>query len=130
MAFRRPVFLGPSISLMVSAVLGPQLLALIPISLAVIGIWAAVPVFWSVPGRHLTGVAVAAGMAMINIRRQPGRLRWAVHRRLAARVERQLYNGVGDPGVRSAAGRTTGAAAAEIGRSVKSIGRDGLDKRE
>ena len=63
--FAGPCFLA-SISLIVSAVLGPQLLALIPISLAVVGIWAAVPVFWSVPGRHLTGVAVAAGMAMIN----------------------------------------------------------------
>lgn len=63
--FAGPCFLA-SVSLMVSAVLGPQLLALIPISLAVIGIWAAVPVFWSVPGRHLTGVAIAAGMAMIN----------------------------------------------------------------
>lgn len=52
--------------LVASAVLGPQLLALLPISVAVIGIYAALPVFWCVPARYLTGVAAAAGMAVVN----------------------------------------------------------------
>ena len=63
--FAIPCFLV-SASLVTSAFLGPQLLALIPISLAVMGVWAAVPVFWSIPGRHMTGLAAAAGIAMIN----------------------------------------------------------------
>ena len=63
--FAVPCFLA-SVSLIVSAIIGPHLLALIPISLAVVGIWAAVPVFWSIPGRHMVGLAAAAGLAMIN----------------------------------------------------------------
>ena len=49
-----------------SAVLGGQWWALVPVSLAVIGIYAALPVFWCIPGRYLAGVAAAAGMAVIN----------------------------------------------------------------
>ncbi len=63
--FALPCFLA-SVSLMASALIGPHMLALIPISLAVIGIWAVVPVFWSIPGGHMTGLTAAAGLAMIN----------------------------------------------------------------
>ena len=63
--FALPSFLA-AFGLMASAIMGSQWLTLLPISLAVIGIWAALPVFWCVPGRHLSGVAAATGLAVIN----------------------------------------------------------------
>jgi ACS family tartrate transporter-like MFS transporter len=63
--FALPSFLA-AFGLMASAVMGSQWLTLLPISLALIGIWAAVPVFWCVPGRHLSGLAAATGLAVIN----------------------------------------------------------------
>ena len=60
-----PCFLA-SAGLLGSAVLGSQWWALVPVSLAVVGIYAALPVFWCIPGRYLGGVAAATGMAVIN----------------------------------------------------------------
>ncbi len=63
--FALPAFVAAG-GLVLSAIIGPQPVALIPISLAVVGIWAALPVFWCVPVRYLAGIAAASGMAMIN----------------------------------------------------------------
>ncbi len=63
--FAIPCFLA-AFGLMASAVMGSQWLTLLPISLAVIGIYAALPVFWCVPGCHLSGLAAATGLAVIN----------------------------------------------------------------
>ncbi len=63
--FAVPCFLAAA-GLIASAIMGSQWLALLPISLAVIGIWAAVPVLWCIPGRYLSGLAAAGGLAVIN----------------------------------------------------------------
>lgn len=63
--FALPCLLA-SAGLMGSALMGGGWLTLVPISVAVVGIWAALPVFWCIPGRYLGGVASAAGLAMIN----------------------------------------------------------------
>ena len=83
--------------LVASAILGPQLLALLPISVAVIGIYAALPVFWCVPGPLLDGGGGRGGNGRGQLRRQSGRLRGAVSRRLAADGDRQLHLGAGLP---------------------------------
>lgn len=63
--FVLPCFLAAG-GLVASAMLGPHWLALVPISLALMGIWAALPVFWCMPAGCLAGVAAAAGMAVVN----------------------------------------------------------------
>ncbi|QIB33116.1 MFS transporter [Ancylobacter pratisalsi] len=49
-----------------SAILGAQWLALVPITIAVAAIYAALPVFWTLPNMHMTGLAAASGIAFIN----------------------------------------------------------------
>ncbi len=46
--------------------LGNAVLALAALTLAAIGILAAFPVFWSIPGAFLAGTAAAGGIALIN----------------------------------------------------------------
>ncbi len=36
------------------------------VSITAIGIYAAIPIFWSIAGESLTGAAAAAGLALIN----------------------------------------------------------------
>jgi len=46
--------------------IGNATLALIALTVAAMGILAAFPVFWSIPGAFLAGTAAAGGIAMIN----------------------------------------------------------------
>ncbi len=55
-----------AVGFMFSAVLGAQWLALIPISFAVIGIYAGLPIFWTLPNQYLTGLGAVGGIALIN----------------------------------------------------------------
>lgn len=43
-----------------------HLLEIVMITVSTVGVWAAIPVFWTQPPTFLTGTAVAAGIAMIN----------------------------------------------------------------
>lgn len=46
--------------------IGNAVLALIALTVAAMGILAAFPVFWSIPGAFLAGTAAAGGIALIN----------------------------------------------------------------
>ena len=60
-----PVFLA-TVTVPVALYLGSPMGVLVVISLTSIGVFAAYPVFWSIPGEFLTGVGAAAGIALIN----------------------------------------------------------------
>ena len=49
-----------------AALLGTNLLSVVALTLAIIGIYAAITVFWTLPPSFLTGTAAAAGIALIN----------------------------------------------------------------
>jgi ACS family tartrate transporter-like MFS transporter len=49
-----------------SAWLGTSAWSLLTLSIAAAGLFAFLPTFWAIPGRHLTGAAAAAGIALIN----------------------------------------------------------------
>jgi MFS transporter, ACS family, tartrate transporter len=52
--------------LIASAYLGNQVLAAVALTICAMGIYAAVPTFWSLPTGFLTGSAAAGGIALIN----------------------------------------------------------------
>ena len=61
-----PAFIGAA-GLAASAQLGAiPLLGLAALALSAIGIYAALPVFWTLPTSMLTGSAAAAGIALVN----------------------------------------------------------------
>jgi MFS transporter, ACS family, tartrate transporter len=47
-------------------VLGNPLLALAALTVAMIGVWAMIGVFWTLPSQFVTGMAAAAGIAVVN----------------------------------------------------------------
>ncbi len=47
-------------------VLGNPLLALAALTVAMIGVWAMIGVFWTLPSQFVTGLAAAAGIAVVN----------------------------------------------------------------
>jgi MFS transporter, ACS family, tartrate transporter len=53
-------------SLIASAYLGNPVLAAIALIICAMGIYAAMPTFWSLPTGFLTGAAAAGGIALIN----------------------------------------------------------------
>jgi nitrate/nitrite transporter NarK len=57
-----------SVSLLVIALMLGQsaLVVLIALTLAIVGTMSAIPVFWQMPNRFLSGTAAAAGVALIN----------------------------------------------------------------
>ena len=55
-----------AVSLLVAAVLGTSLWSVIALSMAIVGIYAAITVFWTLPPSFLTGTAAAGGIALIN----------------------------------------------------------------
>jgi D-galactonate transporter len=55
-----------AIGLAASAYLGSPVLTMVALSFAGIGIFSALPVFWTLPTAMLTGTAAAAGIAFIN----------------------------------------------------------------
>jgi sugar phosphate permease len=57
-----------SVSLLVIALLlkASPLLTLVMLTLAIVGTMSAIPVFWQMPNRFLSGTAAAAGVALIN----------------------------------------------------------------
>lgn len=60
-----PVMVG-AISIPVALYLGSPFLVMLTVTVTAIGIFAALPVFWSLPSMFLTGTAAAAGIALIN----------------------------------------------------------------
>ena len=50
----------------VAALIGTHWLAIIPLSVALMGVYAALPVFWCIPSNYLVGLAAATGIALIN----------------------------------------------------------------
>ena len=57
-----------SVSLLVVALLlkSSPLLTLVMLALAIVGTMSAIPVFWQMPNRFLSGAAAAGGVALIN----------------------------------------------------------------
>jgi ACS family tartrate transporter-like MFS transporter len=49
-----------------AALIGTHWLAILPLSVALMGVYAALPVFWCIPSNHLVGLAAASGIALIN----------------------------------------------------------------
>ncbi len=49
-----------------SAVAGPLALVMVALSLAALGIYAAIGTFWTLPAAFLTGTGAAAGLALVN----------------------------------------------------------------
>jgi ACS family tartrate transporter-like MFS transporter len=60
-----PLFLG-AIAFVWSALAGPLPLVMLALSLAALGIHAALGTFWSLPSAILTGVGAAGGLALVN----------------------------------------------------------------
>jgi ACS family tartrate transporter-like MFS transporter len=60
-----PLFLG-AIAFVWSASAGPLPLVMLALSLAALGIHAALGTFWSLPSAILTGVGAAGGLALVN----------------------------------------------------------------
>ncbi len=60
-----PAFVATA-AFVVSALLGTQLIALIPLAIAAAGIYAVLPLIWTLPNKFLTGLAAAGGIAFIN----------------------------------------------------------------
>ncbi|POR51943.1 MFS transporter [Bosea psychrotolerans] len=52
--------------LAVAASIGTHWLAILPLCVALMGVYAALPVFWCIPGNYLIGLAAASGIALIN----------------------------------------------------------------
>lgn len=55
-----------AVALIIAAMLGTHVLSVVALSLALVGIYAAVTVFWTLPPSFLTGTAAAGGIALIN----------------------------------------------------------------
>ncbi len=60
-----PLLLG-GVAIPAALYLRHPVAALIPVILAAVGIFAALPVFWALPSRFLTGAAAAGGIGLIN----------------------------------------------------------------
>jgi len=59
--------LGSASLLVVALVLGTSpALTLVALTLAIVGTMSAIPVFWQMPNRFLSGAAAAGGVALIN----------------------------------------------------------------
>lgn len=63
--FAGPCFVGAA-AFGVAAYLGTNWLSLVPMSIAIVCVYAALPVFWAIPNHYLTGLAAASGLAFIN----------------------------------------------------------------
>ena len=60
-----PLALG-GLAIPVALYLGHPIAVMIPVTIAAMGIFAALPVFWALPPRFLTGAAAAGGIGLIN----------------------------------------------------------------
>jgi MFS family permease len=60
-----PLMIG-GLAIPVALYLGHPIAVMIPVTLAAMGIFAALPVFWALPPRFLTGAAAAGGIGLIN----------------------------------------------------------------
>jgi len=57
---------GQRLSLIAAAYLGNPALAAVALTICAMGVYAAVPTFWTLPTGFLTGSAAAGGIALIN----------------------------------------------------------------
>jgi ACS family tartrate transporter-like MFS transporter len=55
-----------AVSLIAAAFLGTHIVSVVALSFAIVGIYAAITVFWTLPPSFLTGTAAAGGIALIN----------------------------------------------------------------
>jgi len=60
-----PAIVG-GFSLIAAAYLGNPILAVVALTISAMGIYAALPTFWTLPTAFLTGSAAAGGIALIN----------------------------------------------------------------
>jgi MFS transporter, ACS family, tartrate transporter len=60
-----PAFVATA-AFIASALIGTQVTALIPLAIAAAGIYAVLPLIWTLPNKFLTGMAAAGGIAFIN----------------------------------------------------------------
>lgn len=60
-----PLFLG-GLAIPVALYLHNPIAVMVPVTIAAVGIYAALPVFWALPSRFLTGAAAAGGIGLIN----------------------------------------------------------------
>lgn len=60
-----PLLLG-GLAIPVALYLGHPIAVMVPVTLAAIGVFSALPVFWALPSRFLTGAAAAGGIGLIN----------------------------------------------------------------
>lgn len=77
-AFRADRFKAPTIPLILALILGSigmacaamllsyPIISMIALAISLMGVFAAIPIFWTLPSAMLTGTAAAAGIAMIN----------------------------------------------------------------
>jgi nitrate/nitrite transporter NarK len=60
-----PMLLG-GLAIPAALYLNSPVLVMIPVTLAAVGVFSAIPSFWSLPSRFLTGAAAAGGIGLIN----------------------------------------------------------------
>lgn len=60
-----PLALG-ALAIPVALYLGNPVAVMVPVTLAAVGIFSAMPIFWTLPSRFLTGAAAAGGIGLIN----------------------------------------------------------------
>ena len=60
-----PMLLG-GFAIPVALYLHSPVLAMIPVIVAAVGVYSAIPSFWALPSRFLTGAAAAGGIGLIN----------------------------------------------------------------
>ncbi|WP_445168191.1 MFS transporter [Mycolicibacterium sp. Dal123E01] len=60
-----PMGLG-GLAIPIALYLGSPLLVMIPVSITAMGVFSAIPSFWALPARFLTGAAAAGGIGLIN----------------------------------------------------------------
>jgi MFS transporter, ACS family, tartrate transporter len=60
-----PAFLG-AVAIAAALYMSSPLLVMVCITVCAVGVYAAIPVFWQLPTRLLSGVGAAAGIALIN----------------------------------------------------------------
>jgi nitrate/nitrite transporter NarK len=60
-----PAFVG-AVAIAAALYMSSPLAVMVCVTVCAIGVYAAIPVFWQLPTRLLTGVGAAAGIALIN----------------------------------------------------------------
>ena len=114
-----------AVGTLITAYVGSPLLLTLGITLSAVGVLSAIPVFWTLPTSFLSGTAAAAGIALIAVIGNLGRLRRPGLHRGDEGLHRRLRDPADRAGRRARAGIAAGPAgprgAARRRWSVKAV---------